>query len=189
MNATRRNTRVWTDEQLRAAVASTSSSSHIERADVRPALPQLPKRPNWVHLRSAAESIAVAWFAIRGMAMAVPSYPREYDLLVTFDDGIKRVQVESSTCRTRNGTWQVGVGRRPYSLDKTAGIAPYDPDMLDYFFIIDGDGAVYLIPSQVLAGRTGIYVRMYADYCVGDASSLFASSDIPAAPISEQTVS
>jgi hypothetical protein len=61
--------------------------------------------------------------------------------------------------------------------------------MLDYFFIIDGDGAVYLIPSQVLAGRTGIYVRMYANYCVGDASSLFASSDIAAAPISEQTVS
>jgi hypothetical protein len=30
---------------------------------------------------------------------------------------------------------------------------------------------------------------IYADYCVGDASSLFASSDIPAAPISEQTVS
>jgi PD-(D/E)XK endonuclease len=112
------------------------------------------------HLRVAAEAIAIAWFTVRGVAVAVPSGPREYDLLVTFTDGIKRVQVKSSTCRTRNGTWAVIVGHRPYSLDKTASIAPYDPDSLDYFFIIDGDGAVYLIPSRVLAGRIRVTGRV-----------------------------
>ena len=108
--------------------------------------------------------------------MAIPAEPRVYDLLVTFADGIKRVQVKSSVCRTRTGTWQVIVGRRPYSLDKTASVAPYDPDSLDLFFVVDGDGAIYLLPSCVVAGRTRISIRGYAQYLVGDASSLLAAA-------------
>jgi hypothetical protein len=73
-------------------------------------------------------------------------------------------------------TWAVTVGRRPYSLDKTASVAPYDPDSLDYFFIIDGDGDIYLIPSRAIGGRTRIYIRRYAEYRVGDASSLFSAA-------------
>jgi hypothetical protein len=56
------------------------------------------------------------------------------------------------------------VGRRPYSLDKTAGVALYDPDSLDYFLVIDGDGAIYLLPSRVVAGRARIYIRGYSEY-------------------------
>lgn len=110
------------------------------------------------------------------MPVAIPAEPRVYDLLVTFADGIKRVQVKSSVCRTRTGTWQVIVGRRPYSLDKTASVAPYDPDSLDLFFVVDGDGAIYLLPSCVVAGRTRISIRGYAQYLVGDASSLLAAA-------------
>jgi hypothetical protein len=73
-------------------------------------------------------------------------------------------------------TWAVTVGRRPYSLDKTASVAPYDPDSLDSFFIIDGDGDIYLIPSRAIGGRTRIYIRRYAEYRVGDASSLFSAA-------------
>jgi hypothetical protein len=131
-------------------------------------------RPDPALLRVAAESIAIAWFTVRGISVAVPAESREYDLLVTFPEGIKRVQVKSSICRTRTGTWQVIIGRRPYSLDKTANVAPYDPDSLDYFFVIDGDGAS-LVPSPALAGRTRIYIRGYSRYQVGDASSLLRS--------------
>jgi hypothetical protein len=80
------------------------------------------------------------------------------------------VQVKSSTCQARTGAWEVGVGRRPYVLDKSAGKVPYDPDLIDFFFIIDGVGRIYLIPSRVLAVR--VYVDTYAGYRVGDASSL-----------------
>jgi hypothetical protein len=134
----------------------------------QPATPQAKA----AFLRIAAESIAIAWFAVRGMPVAIPAEPRLYDLLVTFADGIKRVQVKSSISRTRTGTWQVVVGRRPYSLDKTANVAPYDPDSIDYFFVVDGNGAIYLLPSRVVAGRTRISIRRYAEYLVGDASSL-----------------
>jgi PD-(D/E)XK endonuclease len=138
--------------------------------------PQPMPRAAPAFLRVAAEAIAIAWFAVRGLPVAVPAETRVYDLLVTFPEGIKRVQVKSSICRSRTGTWMVIVGRRPYSLDKTASIAPYDPDSLDYFFVIAGDGAIYLLPSRVVAGRTRISIRNYAEYRVGDASSLLATA-------------
>jgi hypothetical protein len=67
----------------------------------------------------------------------------------------------------------VRVGRRPYVLDKSASKIPYDPDDVDYFFLIDGDGALYFIPSAALAGKTTVNVGAYSQYRVGDASSLF----------------
>jgi hypothetical protein len=69
------------------------------------------------------------------------------------------------------------IGRRPYALDKSASRQPYDPDEIDLFFIIDGDLAIYLIPSRVVAGKTSINVGAYAAYRVGDASSLVASPE------------
>ena len=125
-------------------------------------------------LRTAAPSIAMAWFTIRGLAVALPVEPQAYDLLVTTAEGIQRVQVKSTTYRTAHGAWTVSVGRRPYSLDKSAGRAPYEADSLDVFFVINGVGEIYLIPSCVLAGRVGIYLDRYAQYRVGDASSLLA---------------
>jgi hypothetical protein len=126
-------------------------------------------------LRTAAPAMAMAWFALRGCAVALPVEPQEYDLLVTTKKGIQRVQVKSSTLRDAAGRWSVGVGRRPYTLDKSAGKMPYDPESLDLFFIVVGDGSIYLIPSAVLAGRVRIYVESYAPYRVGDASSLLQS--------------
>jgi hypothetical protein len=123
-------------------------------------------------LRVAAPLIAGAWFTVHGMSVAMPTEPEVYDLLVTTPDGFQRVQVKSSSQRTPSGSWQVEVGRRPYVLDKSAGKIPYDPDSIDYFFIVDGAGRIFLIPSRVLAGRKSIYIDSYAEYRVGDASSL-----------------
>jgi hypothetical protein len=105
-------------------------------------------------LRVAAESIAIAWFTIRGVEVAVPAGTREYDLLVTLADGVKRVQVKTTTR------------------------IPYDPDAIDYFFVIRSDGAILLIPSRALAGRTTIQLDGYCEYQVGDASSMFIAAPV-----------
>lgn len=131
-----------------------------------------PVRPEM--LRSAAPALAMAWFALRGCAVALPVEPQEYDLLVTTTKGIQRVQVKSCASRNGKGRWLVGVGRRPYVLDKSAGKMPYDPESLDLFFIVLGDGSIYLIPSSVLAGRVAIHAENYAPYRVGDASSFLS---------------
>jgi hypothetical protein len=194
--------RTWTDAQLRDAVEESQSwravaralglkgtsagvirtvKRHVKRLGLdalkTPHLPSLtsevfsePVQPTM--LRVAAPAMAMAWFALRGCAVALPVEPQEYDLLVTTKKGIQRVQVKSSTLRDTAGRWSVGVGRCPYILDKSAGKMPYDPESLDLFFIVVGDGGIYLIPSAVLAGRVRIYVESYAPYRVGDASRL-----------------
>ena len=44
---------------------------------------------------------------------------------------------------------------------------PYDPDVIDYFFIMDGDFTMYLIPSRVIAGRVSILLRAYTSISSG----------------------
>lgn len=123
------------------------------------------------HLRDAGGAIAAAWFTLCGCTVSFPIEPAIYDLLVAFPDGIKRVQVKTSTSDAGYG-WQACVGHRPYTTMDLGPVAPYDPHDIDYFFIIDGDLAMYLIPCRVIAGHAGILLSAYQDYIVGDARGL-----------------
>jgi hypothetical protein len=115
--------------------------------------------------------LAASWFSLRGFATAIPVEPTIYDLLVSTPEGIKRVQVKTTTYNSRSG-WQVAVGRRPYSAGNREGLVPYDPELIDCFFIVDGDLTMYLIPSRVIAGRVQILLRAYTKYIVGSAAGL-----------------
>jgi hypothetical protein len=130
--------------------------------------------PALKNLRDAATMLAACWFSLCGFATAIPVEPAVYDLLVSMEDGIRRVQVKTTTYYSKGG-WQVAVGRRPYSAGNREGLVPYDPDLIDLFFIVDGDLAMYLIPSQVIAGRVQILLRTYAGYIVGNAAGLMAA--------------
>jgi hypothetical protein len=46
--------------------------------------------------------------------------------------------------------------------------------MLAAFFIVDGDLTMYLIPSQVIAGRVQILLRTCTKYIVSNAAGLMA---------------
>lgn len=157
------------------AIRLSLEVAHLSTPEPTPpssAVPHPPPRRE--QLRAAATSIAAAWFALRGYPAALPTEPQAYDLLVNLPEGISRVQVKSTTCKVGNGRWLTKVGTRPYSRSQTAGHAPYDPDAIDFYFVITGDGALYLLPSHVLAGRTRVYIDSYRTYLVGDASSLLA---------------
>ena len=125
------------------------------------------------NLRQAATSLAAAWFSLCGFTAAIPIEPAVYDLLVSASDGIKRVQVKTTTYNGKVG-WQVSVGRRPYSIGNRERLVPYDPELIDWFFIVDGDLNMYLIPSHIIAGRVGILLRTYREYIVGNAAGLMA---------------
>jgi hypothetical protein len=119
--------------------------------------------------------MAASWFSLRGCAAAIPVEPTVYDLLVSTPDGIKRVQVKTTTYNGTTG-WQVAVGRRPYSIGNKERQIPYDPELIDWFFIVDGDLTMYLIPSAVIAGRVQILLRTYSEYIVGSAAGLLEPS-------------
>ena len=136
--------------------------------------------PDLKHLREAGASIAAAWFTLCGCSVLFPIEPATYDLVVSMPGGLSRVQVKTTTHYGKDG-WMVGVGRRPYSPGNTANLVPYDPDVIDYFFIIDGDLTMYLIPSRVIAGRVGLLLRTYANFIVGNASGVMAEAGRAAA--------
>ena len=131
-------------------------------------------RPALRNLREAAPSLAAAWFSLCGFNPAIPIEPTVYDLLVSMPDGIKRVQVKTTTRYSKDG-WAVVVGRRPYSPGNRERLIPYDPELIDWFFIVDGDLTMYLIPSKVIAGRVGILLRTYTGYIIGNAAGLMAT--------------
>jgi PD-(D/E)XK endonuclease len=200
-----RGKRRWSDTQLKNAMAgsstwdevlaalgltpdSGSTRTHIKGRAIRlglnfnhleadAAIVSEPHTltPDLKHLREAGGSIAAAWFTMCGCSVLFPIEPTTYDIVVSTPEGLRRVQVKTTTHYSRNG-WMVAVGRRPYSAGNTAPLVSYDPDVIDYFLIIDGDLNLYLIPSRLIAGRVGILLRTYTDYIVGNASGLLAVS-------------
>jgi hypothetical protein len=90
--------------------------------------------------------------------------------------GISRVQVKTTTFSTKYG-WTVGVGHHPDTHAKSGRHrVAYDPDVIDLFFIIDGDLTMYLIPSRAIAGRVQVLLRTYKKYIVGNAAGLLGAS-------------
>ena len=108
---------------------------------------------------------------MRGCDVLFPIEPAVYDLVVAMPQGLRRVQVKTTTSKNSSG-WQVGIGRHPHSLEKGGPRLPYEPDTIDYFFIVDGDLTMHLIPSRVVAGRVGLGLRTYQQYIVGSAAGL-----------------
>jgi hypothetical protein len=191
--------RRWSDAQLRRAVASVYSWSELlselgiegsasdrtrikahairlgldlSRLSAPPAdLATRPEfRPDIKHLREAGTAIAAMWFLMCGYNASIPMVPTIYDLLVSMPDGVKRVQVKTTTYY--GDGWAVQVGRRPYSAGNRGRLVPYDPDLVDLFFILDGNLNMYIIPSRVIAGRVGILLTNYSEYVVGSAAFL-----------------
>jgi hypothetical protein len=204
-----RGKRRWSDAQLKRAVAESQSwdevletlglavnggrtRTHVKSHAIRLSLgfdhleadaavgdASCPVKPDLKHLREAGASIAAAWFTLCGNSVLFPIEPAIYDLAVSIQDRLCRVQVKTTTYCSKNG-WMITVGRRPYSIRKDAPLIPYDPDLIDYFFMVDGDLNMYLIPSRVIAGRVSILLRTYAHYIVGNAGGLLgADSDAP----------
>jgi hypothetical protein len=126
-------------------------------------------------LRVAADTLAAAWFMLRGCAVSFPAEPTVYDLLADAPQGLMRVQVKTTTSTHKNG-WQVGVGHHPDTHSKKGQLLAYSPDEIDLFFIVDGDMTMYLIPSRAIAGRVGILLRTYQKYVVGNASGLLGAA-------------
>lgn len=199
-----RGQRRWSDAQLKQAVASAQSwhevLSQLGRASynkddrtrvkahaIRLGLDlssldaprigvaaRLEFKPDIKHLREAGTAIAAMWFLLCGYNASIPMEPTIYDLLVSTPDGVKRVQVKTTTHYSDG--WAVQVGRRPYSVGNGGRLVPYDPELVDFFFILDGELTMYVIPSRVIAGRVGILLRNYTEYIVGSAADLMGRS-------------
>jgi hypothetical protein len=150
--------------------------SHLGRQPSRARAEISDREAEMKYLRVAAPAAAAAWFALRGGTVSFPVEPAVYDLLVDAPGGISRVQVKTTTFCTKDG-WAANVGRHPDTHARKAGHrVAYDPDVIDLFFIMDGDLTMYLIPSRAIAGRVQVLLRTYKKYIVGNAAGLLGVS-------------
>lgn len=130
--------------------------------------------PDLKHLRIAGASIAAAWFTLSRCPVSIPVEPAVYDLLAECPDGIKRIQVKTTTFGGTGG-WEVNVGHKRRERNPSRHCVPYELDAIDFFFILDGDLNMYLIPAGALAGAVRVRLRAYRNYIVGAADGLMAA--------------
>lgn len=120
------------------------------------------------NLRDAGAMVVAAVLTLCGHRVSWPLEPAPYDLIVTTDSGIERVQVKTTTRRQGN-TWVCSLSRSRYTSRSTSlrRRSWYTSDEIDSFGVVDGDLAVYRLPFSVVAGRSAIHLSRYSDYRVG----------------------
>jgi len=179
-----RGQRRWTDDQLRDAVESARGWTDVlERLGLRGAsdlvavrghaarlelgvshldpVVEAPEpralRPDLRNMSRAVSLLAAAWYAMSGHDVSWPLEPARFDLLVSGGDGVRRVQVKTTTARAGR-SWKV------YLSSSAHQRRTYDPDEVDDFFIIDGSLDHYLIPVTAVGGLHAIHLDAYERY-------------------------
>jgi hypothetical protein len=164
-----RDSTTWTAVRSRLGLSGGSSTAALKGHALRLHLDTehlsrrarraegVPPHPSVENLSRAGTIVAAAWFELAGERVSWPLEPCRYDLLVWRGDGACRVQVKTTT--QRSGT------PREIRLSCTdSGRAPYDPDEIDAFFLIDGDLRCYLIPIAVVGGYLTINLSAYPEF-------------------------
>jgi PD-(D/E)XK endonuclease len=179
--------RRWTDQELAAAINSattwaqvtealglvggssmTTIRGHAVRLGLDTAHLSPPRKshvseremsPQLAHLARAGSLMSAAWFELCGQHVSWPLEPCRYDLLFWMGASAQRVQVKTTTVK-QGASWTVWISNT--GKERTT----YDPDEIDYFFVIDGDFNFYLIPVAAVGGLTAIQLSAYGNYLV-----------------------
>jgi hypothetical protein len=151
------------------------SSHFIVRRNAAPVLESGPlpfARPITGTGSASSLSVAMQWFLERGYLVSVPIEPAPYDLVTESDEGLQRVQVKSTSRRNPKGSYVVRLTRTVYvpgakpNASGSYRAVPYEPGVIDYFFILTRSRDIYLIPAPVVAGATNIAVARYDKFKV-----------------------
>jgi hypothetical protein len=162
--------RTWAEVVSRLGLSGGSSQTALKGHAVRLGIdvthlgraPQAPVdmarlQPDLGYLARSGSLLAAAWFSLCGYDIAWPLEPCPYDLVASRDGDFLRVQVKTTKSRPAN-SWLVSLG----STSRSA--RGYDPDEIDYFFLIDGDLDYYLIPVAVVGGLLQISLSKYHQF-------------------------
>jgi hypothetical protein len=131
-------------------------SSHFRRPrEVPPDLP--PMRADAEQLPRSGAMLAASWFSMCGYDVSWPLEPTRYDLAVRCGREFLRIQVKTSRTQ-RSHSWVVSL------TSNSTAQKLYDLDEIDYFFIIDGDLAYYLVPITAVGGLHVISLDSYQEF-------------------------
>lgn len=185
-----RGQRMWSEDQLRSAVATSASWQEVVdalgltggsgQATVRGHAARLgidaahlaptsssdtcatEAVPQLDNLPQSGSLLAAGWFALTGHHVSWPLEPCRYDLLVERRGIIQRIQVKTATVRVGR-SWAVWLSTTGRSR------TPYDVGEVDAFFVIDGELTYYLIPAETVGGLHSIHLSAYTRFSLPQA--------------------
>lgn len=128
--------------------------SHLDRP--APAKTLFSGPAELARLREAGAYLVAAACGLRGCSVSWPLEPVAYDLVVDAGpSGLLRVQVKTATSKM-DGSWVAWITR--------GDRVPYSREEVDWFGVVDGELAVYMIPIDVVEGQASVHLRHYQDY-------------------------
>jgi hypothetical protein len=144
--------------------------AHLERPKrVRTHMPVALPDQTFANFGLEAEYLAAAWFVSRGFRVSLAGGGLPYDLIVDRCGELQRVQVKSTAAApTASGTVVVKLSHLTPS--RGAGtnrrMQCYEPTDFDLFFILTGEGHVFLIPFRDVTGLKGLTIGLASPYYV-----------------------
>jgi hypothetical protein len=152
------------ERRVAGAVASRARRTRglVELANAPPAPRPFSTEQAVENLRRSSIGIAIDWFLARGHCVSIPiEHAAPYDLVVECDEGMKRVQIKTTSHRDSRGNWIVATHRMIY--DPTASAVTghrrrrgYKENEVDWFFVVTAERTLFLLPIGLVAGKTAI---------------------------------
>lgn len=102
--------------------------------------------------------IAIAWFISAGYDVSIPvTDSQDYDLVIGVGNAISTVQVKTSYCRASNSNnYQVNLRVLGGNRSGTGKVKLFDPQAVDYIFIVTDSNEKYFIPSADIDNKTSV---------------------------------
>jgi hypothetical protein len=113
-------------------------------------------------------AIAIAWFAQNGYRVSIPlTDSQDYDLVVEYEGHFHGVQVKTTYHRRETGNYLLNLRVTGGNRSGTGRIKYFNPDVVDYLFVVTDMGEKYFIPSSAISARNAISLcDKYAEYRV-----------------------
>ena len=110
--------------------------------------------------------IAIAYFSSNGYIVSIPlNDTQDYDLIVDKNNKIEKVQVKSTSCKTKYGVYQVSLKSCGGTKEKT--YKTVINTNIDILFIITDNLDMFKIPINVIKNKTTLNLcEKYSKYSI-----------------------
>jgi hypothetical protein len=117
------------------------------------------------------EFSAMEWLASKGALVWIPmGHSPDVDLMAELDGRLIRIQVKTSTYRSTtprgHKRWHVSIATSGGNQSWSGATKTFDPQRVDYLFVLVGDGRRWLIPAVAVEASRGVALggKKYSEF-------------------------
>lgn len=110
--------------------------------------------------------IAIAYYSSNGYTVSIPlNDTQDYDLIVDKNNNLKKVQVKSTSCKTKYGNYQVAL--KSCGSTKGTTYKTVIETSIDEVFILTEDMGIYILPIKEINNKSTLNIcKKYEKYKV-----------------------